>query len=219
MAASTRRGSWAVAAVAAALGGCPQLASAQSPTDVPAGGWATPLHPPPGSPSCECIDPWAGLPAAVAREGVMSINSEQQPAQFAADYGATRCAAWDNAMAGVCVDADGSEIDSGQPTWCPKQWCYVNSSACERPHAPSAIVWDDDTTALLPEGGLFYSHETCGNLDSFAKERHYQSLRGKDLRVSRAEEPPAPQHPRSHASERADDDTFPCHRQSVHVNV
>ena len=196
MAAPTRRGSWAtrreiwaVAVVTAALGSCRQLASAQGPTDF-AQTWATPQHPPSGSPSCECIDPWAGMPAAVAREGIMSINSEQQQlAQFEPDYGATRCAAWDSAIAGLCVNADGSEIDSGQPTWCAKQWCFVNNSACERPHARSAIAWDDNTTALLPEGGLFYSHETCGNLDSFAKERHYQSLRGKNLRVSRAEEP------------------------------
>lgn len=181
MASSTPRPA-ALLAVAVALSGCmlPHPASAQS------NNWAQPEHPPGGSPSCECIDPWERAAGGARAVHLETAPGSEQQLLLPADYGAARCAAWDSAVEGSCVEADGRPLDSGQPSWCTKKWCYVNASACERPYSQSFVAWDDNTTATLPEDGLFYSYHTCGNLDSFVAERHYLALEGKNLRVSRA---------------------------------
>lgn len=42
-----------------------------------------------------------------------------------------------------------------RPAWCAAKWCYVDTSACSRPHFASAYFTNVTST-------LHYSYETCG---------------------------------------------------------
>ena len=139
-----------------------------------------------GSPACPCIDPWPDATATCAGGRQLQINREHHfgvtnrtAVCVPLDYGAAECRTWDNASwNSACLASDGSVRDSGQPEWCAAAWCYVNQTNCDRPMDPADV---DPGSA---SAGLYYSYETCGNLNTYSDTRHYNYLRGKHIRVS-----------------------------------
>ena len=142
-----------------------------------------------GSPACPCVNPWpdntsncggamGGRLLQINREhhfGVTNHTTVCAPL----DYGSSECRAWDNASwNSACLAADGSVRDSGAAEWCAASWCYVDKRNCERPMDPA------DVEPGSASSGLFYSYETCGNLNTYSDTRHYNYLRGRHLRIS-----------------------------------
>ena len=144
------------------------------------------------SPACECIDPWSTRSAAAQQLPITgTLGARRQDvltapphSVFPATYGAQGCAAQDSQLDQVCVTCVNGHSckvpPSGQPDWCASQWCYVNASTCERPFSYSDVNFDPEVEA--PDD-LAYSYETCGNLDSYAAQKHFTALNGKTLRV------------------------------------
>jgi hypothetical protein len=149
-----------------------------------------------GSLACECVDPWPISGGASAssvqqqqqqcRNATLGFNHVGGPRTQGAElclpleYGRSWCAPWDANVLGECVDQDGGILEGGRPDWCSAMWCYVNASSCQRAHHPSDFTFHDGDAPT----GLAYSYETCGNLDTYTAAAHYQTLRGKHLRVS-----------------------------------
>jgi hypothetical protein len=148
-----------------------------------------------GTGACPCIDPWAATSFATA-EATAAFSADQCRSAshagrnrdgptiscLAADYGASRCHTWDQLLSPECVNAQGEVPDSGQPDWCQSSWCYVDPDSCDRPFSTSTMSWPGVTG--LPDDGLAYSYETCGNVDSYSASKHYEVLKGQHLRVS-----------------------------------
>jgi hypothetical protein len=81
-----------------------------------------------------------------------------EPYDFGSGYGMDECRAHDEGLPPVCEGPAGG----GQPRWCTKPWCYVNSSVCDKPNSPSI---------LFP--GFAYSYAACGSTfssDTYARE-------------------------------------------------
>lgn len=148
-----------------------------------------------GSEACPCIDPWSATSYATAEAAATFETDQCRPATHAGrnrngpttsclppDYGASRCSTWDMLLSPECVNAQGEVPDSGQPDWCQSSWCYVDPANCARPFSTSSMSWP--TVTGLPEDGLAYSYETCGNVDSYSASKHYESLSGMHLKVS-----------------------------------
>lgn len=91
------------------------------------------------------------------------------------DYGSRGCRAYDGAASDECQ----REV---RPAWCDYRWCFVSSSKCLKPNAPSKFFegvrmanLTGPETASSDLGGsaggdpalLTYSYETCGNVDIF----------------------------------------------------
>jgi hypothetical protein len=117
---------------------------------------------PPGNPHCPCDEQvpagWANGSCALARADGSCIP---------ATYGTRGCRPYDAAEASECTSADA-------PAWCASSWCWVNSTACERPHEASALA-----------AGRHFSYATCGFLDRYSDTRHAQQLASlPPLRVS-----------------------------------
>ena len=98
------------------------------------------------------------------------------------NYGALRCNAWDEGLAPSCGDDGGVAVLEPEP-WCAASFCYVDPASCDRPSDRSAYAWADPASHA-PLGGLHYSYETCGNLNSYVESRHYEQLSGMHLRVA-----------------------------------
>ena len=120
-----------------------------------------------GDAECPCIDP------------VPSFNNFPPP-EYSSSYGARGCRAYDLAVDPTCV----SNATSVVPSWCYDRWCYVSKANCSRPHSPSRMAVNASlAAAFLPDAcpsgdrdlmcsdvcdrKLYYSYETCGNLDAF----------------------------------------------------
>ena len=129
-----------------------------------------------GSSACPCVDPWAATSFATAEQQAAfdatqcrnGTRGGRAPGSLAvsclvADFGASRCEPWDQQLSPECVNADGQVPGSGQPEWCSSLWCYVDKNACDRPYTSSRLAWPGVTG--LPDDGLAFSHETCGNVD------------------------------------------------------
>lgn len=145
----------------------------------------------PGSDDCRCVNPWGGVPSgsdANCRRQ-LSFNRQhhygrpdgEQVVCVPDDYGAGVCAAHDDVSFNAeCRDSDGSVV-SGAPEWCTARWCFVDAQNCTRPMSPADLVMvNGEATAQE----LSLSYETCGNLNAYSAERHYESLRGQHLRMS-----------------------------------
>lgn len=139
---------------------------------------AAPAEAQEGSPACPCLHPWAHLAGAAADNWAVH---QSQNTSYPEMYGAGGCSSYD-AASGPCATG-ATQSAAARPTWCDAMWCYVNASTCERPNAPTAMSWQDPArnTAMR---GLAFSYETCGNVNDYSANRHYDALRGKTLRVS-----------------------------------
>ena len=113
------------------------------------------------SPACPCIDPWANI----ATNGSCRRSSpDVTPAVCTPlNYGASRCAAWDNQSWHPECRLPGA------PEYCTSEFCYVNASNCSRPHSPTAYF------AHLNQD-IAFSYETCGFLNRFSKDAHTKAL-------------------------------------------
>eukprot|EP01065_Artemidia_motanka_P032123 TRINITY_DN39173_c0_g1_i1.p1 TRINITY_DN39173_c0_g1~~TRINITY_DN39173_c0_g1_i1.p1 ORF type:complete len:656 (+),score=204.20 TRINITY_DN39173_c0_g1_i1:51-1970(+) len=124
--------------------------------------------------NCSCVDtsaaPWAGHLAA----HVVVLGSEQRLSGPSSTtrvrtYGSQSCAAWDVAVGSVHPSCVGASA----PKWCSAEWCYVDSSNCGRGNNPSTTYQ-----------GLFYSYETCGNINNYIDDSvDVSALLGRPLRV------------------------------------
>lgn len=125
---------------------------------------------PAGAESCRCINPWTPPPPGDTRTcRQLSVNRQLDWGKdnttltcVPLTYG-TFCGSHDNATHHpACLTPAGQPVDSGAPEWCAARWCYVNASACTRPHRlTDAPVLASDTHA-----DLYHSYETCGNLNA-----------------------------------------------------
>eukprot|EP00933_Yihiella_yeosuensis_P080052 TRINITY_DN93458_c0_g1_i1.p1 TRINITY_DN93458_c0_g1~~TRINITY_DN93458_c0_g1_i1.p1 ORF type:complete len:367 (-),score=97.61 TRINITY_DN93458_c0_g1_i1:88-1188(-) len=107
-----------------------------------------------GNPDCPCIgiDNLEGKTLALTSKGYVD---------YPADLG-SRCEAWD---AGVNPDCKGDAKGKG---WCAEKWCYVDPRKCKNievlPKMSSYVP-----TARYQNVPVFYSYNTCGSKDLWAK--------------------------------------------------
>eukprot|EP00937_MAST-01D_sp_MAST-1D-sp2_P004498 g4498.t1 len=114
---------------------------------------------------CPCIDPW---------EQVASPRPRCRPNRYGLcvplDYGSAACKKHDVGLGRECRSVV-------PPAWCDSEWCYVNASACTRPHAISDYF-----------PNLTYSYHTCGYLNTYIANEHTGKLRtftaARPLRVA-----------------------------------
>ncbi len=135
-----------------------------------------------GAQNCRCIDPWRHH--NVSEPGAcLNYTDPATGLQHCVpnNYGAGRCETWDATLAPSCADVDGRPLASAIPDWCSRRWCYINYTECWRPHSQAAYTFP---TGAYRGEGLHYSYETCGNLDTYAEDMHYSSLKGSTLRVT-----------------------------------
>ena len=150
------------------------------------GAQAEPVIYPNGVASCPCINPWGetnfSSDAGTALLATSSCRNAKTSGRnlfssdlvcLPADHGSS-CKKWDKSQK-VCSSG-------APPPWCETSWCYIDVNNCERPHDFSNVQWPDVTG--IPEDGMAYSYETCGNVDSYTAERHYREMSGKHIRVT-----------------------------------
>ena len=144
-----------------------------------------------GDPNCRCID---------IRSFYESDNSSS--VSFTRDYGSNGCRPYDLVETAECNPTDNATV----PRWCRDRWCYIHLANCKLPRyvtsLPSTTVRlkqdllpvecqaEANATCLTLASAacdrrLYYSYETCGNLDSFsvagAMERELRNLTGGRL--------------------------------------
>ena len=122
-----------------------------------------------GDAECRCINPAA------------FFNSFPGP-NYPSSYGARGCRPYDLAEDPECAGDTISVI----PQRCYDRWCFVSHANCSRPHESSVEIPNATlSAAFLPhdcigdtaqachaqcDRRLYYSYETCGNLDSFSAD-------------------------------------------------
>ena len=121
-----------------------------------------------GAPACPCINPWArGLKGNAAGAGTACALKSIDGECHTQVYGSSACQAHDDATTAVC-------LGERPPTWCAKNWCWVDSDRCTRPYAPTTQY----PGAVLGSGThLAYSYETCGNVRDTTGEQHLGTLK------------------------------------------
>lgn len=70
----------------------------------------------------------------------------------------SRCSRWDDQPKGTCSKED-------RPSWCGKNWCYVDPCACSISEPPKVSSYFPK--ASYGKKPLYYSYETCGSFDTF----------------------------------------------------
>lgn len=108
-----------------------------------------------GDPNCPCTG------------DISKIPDGQQNKEIG--YG-TDCRPWDQGMSYCTEHKTGNKFDEGYE-WCALEWCYVDRDVCD-----GALVTLDDgaqvdpqvaQSVIYPTVELYYSYNTCGNLDLF----------------------------------------------------
>eukprot|EP00435_Cladocopium_sp_Y103_P072388 s125_g40.t1 len=70
----------------------------------------------------------------------------------------SHCSHWDDQPIGTCSKED-------RPSWCGKNWCYVDPCGCAISEPPKVSSYFPKAT--YGKKPLYYSYETCGSLDTF----------------------------------------------------
>ena len=68
-------------------------------------------------------------------------------------YGSGTCAAHDDGLEPYCADTK-------PPSWCQRQWCYVDSSDCAHSYTRSVF---------FPDSDIYFSYESCGSTNTFSQ--------------------------------------------------
>jgi len=120
-----------------------------------------------GSSSCPCIE-WADLGNYV-ENGVLvyrpvgSLLSYDYPV----NYGNIMCKAHDLDLPPLC-----NWGSSDNPQWCANEWCYVDSSNCDKPMSKSRFFPNVDD--------LYYSYATCAGESGSSNQFDLWTLAGTD---------------------------------------
>lgn len=79
------------------------------------------------------------------------------------DFGTGHCFEHDKHLHPICADEQGVP-KSTAPGWCSVPWCFVDPNQCDDRYV------DDVLPSLnFPEANVFFSYETCGEEQTFAK--------------------------------------------------
>lgn len=103
-----------------------------------------------GNEKCKCI----GIEHLT---GNVSVEVDGVKVPYPMDVG-SRCSRWDDQPKGTCSKED-------RPSWCGKNWCYVDPCACSISEPPK--VSNYFPKASYGKKPLYYSYETCGSFDTF----------------------------------------------------
>lgn len=106
-----------------------------------------------GDPNCPCTG------------DISMIPDGQQNKEIG--YG-TDCRPWDIAMS-YCTDAEQGNGWVEGKEWCGLSWCYVDRDNCREVtlHNGDVVPGNFQQSVIYPTVELYYSYNTCGNLDLF----------------------------------------------------
>jgi hypothetical protein len=133
---------------------------------------ANELRPIKGDPSCSCLESLDDTDEQ--KVGDLSVNATR----WSTTYG-LYCQTHD-ALTQNCLE---QRIECGptiyprplhcDQTWCRRSWCYVDPTNCSLLHRRSELSVH-----------RYYSYATCGDMDSFSRERRLAALEHKIIRVA-----------------------------------
>lgn len=89
--------------------------------------------------------------------GNVSAEVDGEKVPYPMDVG-SHCSRWDDQPVGICSKED-------RPSWCGKNWCYVDPCACAISEPPKVSSYFPKVT--YGKKPLYYSYETCGSFDTF----------------------------------------------------
>lgn len=98
-------------------------------------------------------------------DGETTVTVEGQALEYPADLGA-RCEPWDDGRHPSCKSGAEPGLAAG---WCAQAWCYVDPCNCKLPVLPKVSAYLP--TATYKGKPIFYSYDTCGGKDMWAKRR------------------------------------------------
>ena len=133
-----------------------------------------------GDNSCRCLRPEQldaiDLSDVVVSEGSLDVSLEVDFSTFG--FG---CRAH-NLQRAACQCGNGNRdcSSSALPTWCPKEWCWVDPRTCQLKHNQ----WIETVSATQGSRARYYSYATCWNDDTYTSDALKWSLAHQKLRFT-----------------------------------
>lgn len=88
-------------------------------------------------------------------------------------YGIGKCDTHDRELPPDCADSTGKRLLHA-PEWCDDQWCYVDPKECSAVDTPLL-------SAYFPKANTYYSYDTCGDDNIFAKHQQAANKTAPEL--------------------------------------
>ena len=120
------------------------------------------IYPLSGSDACPCIDIFTNADVNRTWHNATCPLLRDNDLCYPALYGSDGCRLYDQTFTPECSSAS-------PPSWCSSRFCYIDPRFCLRPNHPSEYFGSDGAA-------IHFSYETCGQLDSFRRNKALSHL-------------------------------------------